>query len=181
MKISKLLVAAALLLGAGAAHADPAKVVVTDVDGKTTSISLCDEMEGYYDYDRSANELKLRIVSGTFTYDENGNQIPDTSAENPGVVHLAMPVYKVGGLDFYGVDTAVDEIGADSNLTIDLMAGRLVFRGVTAPVDLTVSSLDGIMEFEEKVVGDKEIDMTALGSGVHLVKAGDKTFKMLVK
>ena len=181
MKIQTILVSAMLSLGCLTSQADPASVVVTDVDGSTTRIVLDETMQGEYILPQGSTELQLQIRTGSFTADDNGNLVPDSTSANPGKVLFAMPVYKVRSLDFQGVTTSVEGVGNDNLLTIDLRENRLVFRGVTTPVALAVCTLDGTPELSRTITADIEIDLADFGPGVHVVKAGEKNFKILIR
>lgn len=177
MRIFKMLVALALLSGSLQANAEKATVVVTGTDGNTTQIELCDGMSGSYNY--VENVLHLRITTGQFIY-QDGQLVPDTTSENPGVLYLSMPVTRIDNLVFLDV-AEIKGIENNNGLSIDLHNSVLKFKGVTKPLELTISSIDGKIEATCSLKADTEIDMVKYGSGLHIVKAGERTFKILVK
>ena len=52
---------------------------------------------------------------------------------------------------------------------------------VESPIDVTIHSTAGMLQYEERVTSDRMIDVRALGTGVHVVKAGSSTTKILTK
>ena len=162
--------------------AETPEIVVTSSDGSTTSLVLEEGMSGtYYSPKSESATVNLQIIKGDFTYDENGNRIPDTSSGNPGKVFFDMSVNTISAIDFMGTVAAVSEIVDDNNLAIYLADAILKFSGVKSPVEIIVCSADGVTELHRTVTVDTEINLREYGSGLHIVKAGSRSFKILVK
>jgi len=169
-------------MAAASVYAESPAIIVTDPEGGTTSLVLEHGMAGTYYYQSADSKvINLEIVKGHFTYDENGNRIPDVNSSNPGEVIFDMPVSSISRIDFKGALSDVKEIMDDNGLVVDLADSVLKFRQVTSPVELLVYTPDGVMESRMTVDKEMEIDLREFGIGLHIVKAGNRTFKILVK
>ena len=161
------------------AKADSPSLVITNTQGRNSTIILEEGMQGNYFNDADTNLLSLEIIKGDFTFDSAGNRIPDTSSPNPGAVLFLMPMENIRELAFKEVMTDVTTVAADSGMTVDLRSGSLLFTGVDAPFLLTVCTPDGVIKDRIRITADQTLPLEPYGSGMLIVTAGDKTFKIL--
>ncbi len=154
-------------------------------DGTTVSVELTNQMTGtiWYLYE-PGSPFNLMVCTGMVSFDDKGQPYEEAgnpeAGQNPGKIHFNMEVEKVSDLSFTGL-VSVDEIRTGTNVRVDLENGVVSISGVEYPIDVTVHSVSGQLQYEKRVSSDCKIDIRALGAGVHIVKAGSSTFKILTK
>lgn len=184
-KIRQLLVAGLLALGALPMLAVKGEMRALLRDGTTVSVELTNQMTGtiWYLYE-PGSPFNLMVCTGMVSFDDKGQPYEEAgnpeAGQNPGKIHFNMEVEKVSDLSFTGL-VSVDEIRTGTNVRVDLENGVVSISGVESPIDVTVHSVSGQLQYEKRVSSDCKIDIRALGAGVHIVKAGSSTFKILTK
>ena len=158
------LVVAASFLGARA-DIDTVRVVCTD--NSTTDFTLTFGMGANYEGTNPINMVLFRY-GGTY---ENQEEL------------MKVPLADV--TDFLFFDSTASPGGvngvASDHIRVDLTRGVVGFTGVTSPLELSVASVSGALEFSSQIYGDGSIDIKRFGAGIHIVKLGKTTFKILVK
>ena len=175
-KIRQLLVAGLLAFAALPMLAVKGEMRALLRDGTTVSVELTNQMTGtiWYLYE-PGSPFNLMVCTGMVSFDDKGQPY-----EEAGKIHFNMEVEKVSDLSFTGL-VSVDEIRTGTNVRVDLENGVVSISGVESPIDVTVHSVSGQLQYEKRVSSDCKIDIRALGAGVHIVKAGSSTFKILTK
>lgn len=161
------------------AKADSPSIVITDTQGRNSTFILEDFMFGNFVTAPDTKALTFEVSTGFFTYDSEGNRIPDDSSIKPGTVLLTMPLEDLREVAFKGVLSEVKTIGVKSGMTVDLRSNSLVFTGVDAPFLLTVATPDGLIKDRIRITEDRTVSLEPYGSGLHIIKAGDRTFKIM--
>lgn len=184
-KIRQLLVAGLLAFAALPMLAVKGEMRALLRDGTTVSVELTNQMTGtiWYLYE-PGSPFNLMVCTGMVSFDDKGQPYEEAgnpeAGQNPGKIHFNMEVEKVSDLSFIGL-VSVDEIRTGTNVRVDLENGVVSISGVESPIDVTVHSVSGQLQYEKRVSSDCKIDIRALGAGVHIVKAGSSTFKILTK
>lgn len=184
-KFKQLLVTGLLLLAALPMSAGKGEMRALLRDGTTVSIELADNMQGTFYYILGFTPYyNLLVYSGKIAYDYTGEPYevkgdPDTGEES-GKIYFDMEMDEISDLSFADI-VSVNEIQAGTNVRVDLDNGVVSLSGIVSPVDVTVHSVSGQLQYEERVSSDRKIDIRGLGAGVHIVKAGSSTFKILTK
>lgn len=176
---------ALLLLAALPMSANKGEMKALLRDGTTVSVKLADNMQGtFYYLVGKASPYNLLVYTGKIVYDNTGKPYEDQGnpyeGEEPGKIYFDMQMDKISDLSFADV-VSVDEIQAGTNIRVDLENGIVTLSGIVSPVDVTVHSASGQLQHEERVLSDRKIDIRTLGEGVHIVKVGSSTFKILTK
>lgn len=171
MKFKSLLVTVAIALGSLLGNAaDESAMVITAKDGATTRIVLARWMKG-------------GIIDGTYNGGEAGTlyfTVRDSNSDDA-VELLSMPVSQLDKIDFENVWAGVNATGADNTLTVNVAEGKLFIAGITAPLLLTVYGVDGTVEENTEIKNDCEWSLAQYGVGLHIVKIGTLTFKIMIK
>ncbi len=177
MKLTKktLLGAVMALYGAALCHAGPkTSVEIKSTDNKTYSFDLARYMK--FTFNEEANFIVYKTLqdeNGDPLWDqETGKDITETLVEFPGV-YLEEMVFKPE-------DSGVDSPVADCDVRYDIASGTLRVKGSET---VFVYSASGMMEgaFASNGEDTVVISMNSFGEGVHLVKVGSQTIKLLVK
>ena len=184
-KIRLLFLTGLLALGALPMFAVKGEMRASLRDGTTVTVELTDGMNGtIWTLYEAGSPLNLLVYTGMVSFDDNGQPYEETENleawQNPGKIHFNMEVDKISDLSFTGL-VSVDEIRTGTNVCFDIENGVVSISGVESPINVTVHSVSGQLEYEERVSSDCRIDIRALGTGVHIVKAGSSTFKILTK
>lgn len=184
-KIRLLFLTGLLALGALPMFAVKGEMRASLRDGTTVTVELTNGMNGtIWTLYEAGSPLNLLVYSGTISFDDEGQPYEEAgnpeAGQNPGKIHFNMEVDKISDLSFTGL-VSVDEIRTGTNVCFDIKNGIVSISGVESPIDVTVHSVSGQLQYEERVSSDCRIDIRALGTGVHIVKAGSSTFKILTK
>lgn len=161
------------------AKADSPSIVITDTQGRNSTFILENYMFGNFETAPDTKALTFEVSTGFFTYDSEGNRIPDNSSIKPGTVLLTMPIEDLREVAFKGVYADVQTIGAESGLTVDMRSNSLIFTGVGSPFILTVATPDGLVKERIRITEDRTVSLEPYGSGLHIITAGDRTFKIM--
>lgn len=184
-KFKQLAVIVLVLLAALPMSADKGEMRVSLRDGTTVSVELADKMQGTFYYILGFTpHYNLLVYSGKIAFDYTGEPYEaegdPNSGEEHGKIYFDMEMDEISDLSFADI-VSVDEIQGGADIGIDLENGVVSLSGIVSPVDVTVHSVSGQLQYEEKVSSDRKIDIRLLGAGVHIVKAGSSTFKILTK
>ena len=154
-------------------------------DGTTVSVELVNGMQStVWTLHEDGASLNLMVYTGRILNDETGKPYEDPgdpeSGQISGKIHFDMELDKISDISFSGL-ASVNEISAGPDIRIDVKNGLISISGVESPIDVPIHSTAGMLQYEERVTSDRMIDVRALGTGVHVVKAGSSTFKILTK
>lgn len=159
------------------AKAETGQMIATMKNGKTVTVDLADGMVGEIWYDRNETEEQyvLSVYTGPITY-ENGRPV----AQEGGKIWFESPMPDIANIDFSGL-ASIGAIQADNGISVDVAGGKVSVTGVNGHVTATVYSLDGIVRDSFTLTQDAVIDLNLYGAGMHIVKVGNTTFKIVTK
>lgn len=185
MKVKKLLLYLTLIVGLMAIplrgladEGGPQRyksVTITTTDGKQYGVNLIGEMQGKFNYDADLElSYPKRNDDGSYVYD------PETNLQIWEKV-LIIPGYQVSGLEMNKEISGADIVSSlEFSLSYDVNTSLLTIEGAERN-GISIFTSDGRMEYSGKGKQTSVIDMSRFGSGVHIVKIGNKSFKLLVK
>lgn len=159
------------------AKAEAGQMVATTKDGKKVTVDLTSGMQGVAWAEKIDNELTYSISVYTGQVKYEGNR---PVAQEGGKIWFEMQISNISNIDFTGL-ASVGRLQADDGIAVDVAGGKVKVSGVTEPVTATIYSLDGIERDRITLTHDAVIDLNLYGAGMHIVKVGSATFKILTK
>lgn len=151
--------------------------------GKTVEVTVSEgDFYGAQWWDESENNLECHFMAytGIYVIGEDGKpSFVDPSGDVRGVMLCDMLMNDIEEITFSGISD-VKDLDSDS-VDIRLCDGILRISRVTEPVQVTVTDISGILEYNGVVKEDTEIDLKEFGGGIHAVKAGNVTFKTVIR
>lgn len=133
-----------------------------------------------YGGDEACPEKQLCVYTGSCSV-QSGKMQPwiDQDGNIRGAILYEMPL---ANLDEISFSNSSGIKGIESTApAIFIRQGVLHISGVTSPIHISVSDLSGIVKYDKMIDADMEIDLSGVGSGTHVVKAGNANFKILIQ
>lgn len=151
-------------------------LLVETFDGQHYGINLADYMSSRFN-----EEADFEVTAPQ--RDETGNPVTDPeTGMQVYKTYLAIPGYELSKVTFGTEESGVNAPAADRefDLGYDYNTGILRITGAEGK-SIGVFSTDGRREYGTRGAAETVIDMSRLGSGIHLVKIDSKTVKLFVK
>lgn len=158
-------------------------MVATTADGNKVAVELENQMQaGMWTLREADSPLIFYVFTGAMAVDETGRPVPAEPQEGqlPGKIWFEMPVAELAGLEFTGL-ASVEAVSAGKGVAVNVTDGTVSVSGVESPVEINVYSLSGMPEGRMTITQDAVVDLNRYGSGMHLVKVGSATFKIMMK
>lgn len=152
------------------AGAEEGRMIATATNGKTVSVTLVDGMQATVDsMEEGTDVIYLFRVNGPMDYETQTSELL-----------FEMPVVDMSGIEFTGV-ASVEGLSAGQGIVVDIDGGILSVSGVESPVSVSVCTLDGKSVLERVIDCDTELDLRRCGRGIHMVRVGSVTFKIMLR
>ena len=176
--LGRTLLCALMALISASAFAEKGTMTAVTTDNKSVTVNLADGMQSVCWAETAANKpLMVSVFTGETTYDNNGRL---TAVAGKGEIHFEMEIANLKSISFSGL-TSVGVIAADGDVTVDIVSGKVRVSGVTEALDFSIYRLDGTETGRMRITSDMEIDLKQYGTGVHLVRIGKRTFKIMTR
>ena len=176
--LGRTLLCALMALISASAFAEKGTMTAVTTDNKSVTVNLADGMQSVCWAETAANKpLMVSVFTGETTYDNNGRL---TAVAGKGEIHFEMEIANLKSISFSGL-TSVGAIAADGDVTVDIVSGKVRVSGVTEALDFSIYRLDGTETGRMRITSDMEIDLKQYGTGMHLVRIGKRTFKIMTR
>ena len=184
MKIDKtiltgltLLTAAAFPLSSFAEESDPnfRSLLVETFDGQRYGINLSNQLSALFNADAD-----FEITAAE--YNEDGSPKYNADGTPAYKTLLCIPGYDLSKVTFSKEVSGISDptVAREFDLSYDYNTGILRVTGAEGK-SIGVFSTDARLEYGTRGAAETVIDMSRLGSGIHLVKIDSKTVKLFVK
>ena len=122
-------------------------------------------------------------VSGEIIFDTDKNTLVGMDGATNGGHPMALESRKIKSATTGLTINGGTEASLSADITVSAQAIQNSVTELATAQTACCSKVDGLgmLQYEERVTSDRMIDVRALGTGVHVVKAGSSTFKILTK
>ena len=174
---SVLLAAAAFPLSSFADESDPnfRSLLVETFDGQRYGINLANQLTATFNADAD-----FEITAAEVNEDGSPKYNPDGTMSYKTL--LCIPGYELSKVTFSKEVSGISDptVAREFDLSYDYNTGILCVTGAEGK-SIGVFSADGRPEYSVRGAAETVVDMSRLGSGIHLVKIDSKTVKLFVK
>lgn len=185
-RLKKLLAASLMLLPALTAYADTTpQIIATTITGETLTAELRHNMVASSWYlNQTDAPVMLSIHTGNVLIDPETGKLTalpaDESHPEEGKIWMEMKVTDLQNIRFL-YESSVKGISVPNSIKVNILEGQIAFTNVEEPVNISIYDAAGLLEDSLSIPHDMTVDISRLGAGIHIVKAGSLTFKILTK
>ncbi|GEM_PF-6904496 len=186
-----ILLFAFLLPAVVSMHAETPRMTVRLTDGTQLNVDLDlgnyskQATAGYWTYFKDQNApVMLCLSSGPTTQEESGRIVAayDSISGQTGKIWFETEVNKINDISFAPLSSSgIDKITGEPGIDVSLSDGKIAFRGVSAPLAISIFTDAGIRVHQQTINSDSEISLTRFGMGTYIVRVGKSSFKIFVK
>lgn len=186
-----LLLFAFLLPAVVSLHAETPRMTVRLTDGTQLNVDLDlgnyskQATAGYWTYFKDQNApVMLCLSSGPTTKEESGRIVAayDSISGQTGKIWFETEVNKINDISFAPLSSSgIDKITSEPGIDVSLSDGKIAFRGVSAPLAISIFTDAGIRVHQQTINSDSEISLARFGMGTYIVRVGKSSFKIFVK